>query len=211
MESKKLKTRSDIHLARKLWHFFGVIGIVVCYHNTSRDSAIQALAIATFLFVGIDLLRRYLPKLNETLVQILQPIMRDNERNNLAGTTYLLAGVFLIVFLFPKDIVVLSLLFLAIADPLASYFGLMYGKDKLIGRKSLQGSLAAFFVCMLISSLYFYFHGLMVERLFIVSLLAGFIGAASELIPFGKLDDNFSFPVTSSAMLWLLFTVFGGL
>lgn len=50
----------------------------------------------------------------------------------------------------------------------------------------------------------------MIDRILIVSILSGLIGAFAELIPIFKLDDNFTFPVVSSIGLWLLFYLFGG-
>jgi len=51
----------------------------------------------------------------------------------------------------------------------------------------------------------------MVERLLMASLIAGLIGAVSELLPIGKLDDNFTFPVVSGTLLWMMFLLFGGI
>lgn len=206
-----LKRRSDLHLARKIWHFSGVITIAIFYHNLSRANAIQWISFIAFLFILIDILRLQSPKLNTSVISVLRPIMRENERNNLAGTTYLLLGTFFIIALFPASIVKLSLFFLAVADPVASYFGIKFGKDKIIGSKSLQGTVAAFISCTIISALYFFSQNLMTERLLIVSVLGGLIGAISELLPVGKLDDNFTIPVSSAIMLWGLLELFGGL
>ena len=112
--------------------------------------------------------------------------------------------------LFPHDIVTLSLLFLAIADPAASYFGIRYGKDRLWGQKSLQGSIAAFFACGLTSMVYYTVHHLMLDRLLIVGILSGLAGAIAEAAPLGQLDDNLVLPVLSALQLWLIFYVFGG-
>lgn len=206
----RLKTKADIHLARKIWHFGGVLTIVAIYRSLPRESALVTALVATFLFVSLDILRHSFPKLNEVLFTVFRPFMREHERHRPAGTSYLLIGMTLIVFLFSKHVVTLSLLFLAVADPLASFVGLKYGRDKIIGQKSLQGTAAAFFVCMFISAFYFFSFNLMTERILIVSVLAGLIGAISELVPIWKLDDNFTFPVMSSFLLWLLFLVFGG-
>ncbi len=40
-----------------------------------------------------------------------------------------------------------------------------------------------------------------------MSLLAGVAGSLSELVPIGKLDDNLTFPVLSSVLIWILFNV----
>jgi len=208
---KAFKQRSDIHWARKIWHFLGVLSILFIYESVPRPVALVTSALVMILFVSLDVARQFNPKLNETLLIFFRPFIREHERNHIAGTSFLLVGVFIIVLLFPRDIVTLALLFLAVADPLASLVGLTMGRDKIVGQKSLQGTMAAFFACTFLAAAFYYSRGLMVERLMIVSILSGLIGAFSELLPVGKLDDNFTFPVVSSSLLYLLLWLFGGL
>lgn len=210
MSTLLLKPRNDVHLARKIWHFLGVIFVAVCYHNMSRTMALQTLTVMGSLIIVVDFLRQSKPALNDFLLRFFSPVMRDSEKHNLTGLTYLVMGVFVIVFFFSKDIVKLSLLFLAFADPIASYCGIRYGKDRLFGRKSFQGTLAAFFCCVLVAGVYFYVSNLMTDRLLIVSVLAGLAGAIAEAIPVGRLDDNLVMPVFSSIMLYGIFFLFGG-
>ncbi|MCB0365686.1 MAG: hypothetical protein H6624_18680 [Bdellovibrionaceae bacterium] len=210
MSHHQLKQRSDVHLARKIWHFTGVIFILVVYHNVSRAMALQLMTFSACLFIVLDILRGYFPVVNQVLMSVFHPIMREHERNALAGTTYLLSGTFIVMFLFPKTIVTLALLFLAMADPLAGYVGVLYGRDKIIGQKSLQGFVAAFVCCTLIAATYYLSHNMMTDRILIVSILSGLVGAFAELIPIFKLDDNFTFPIVSSTFLWGLFYLFGG-
>lgn len=205
-----LKSRKDVHYARKIWHFLGVIMIAVLYHNLTRPMALQTLVLVASISIFIDVFRQRSEGFNRGVLKVMGFLMRENERTGIAGTTYLLIGVLIIVAIFPPSVVMLSLLFLAIADPVASYYGIRYGRDKLIGRKSLQGSMAAFFVCVMISAIYFFAHNMMTERILIVSILAGFIGAVSEIIPVGDLDDNLVLPVVSSCLLWIVYFFFGG-
>lgn len=207
----EFKQRHDIHWPRRLWHFVGVMAMVVLYQRLTRDEAVRLAILFTTIWVGLDVLRLFFSPLNRILTKIFGPFMRESERNRLAGSTTMLLGVTLIVFLYPKVVVLLTLLFFAIADPLASLVGIRYGKDKLIGNKSFQGSLAAFAVCAILALVYCWLLGLMTERLVIVAVLSGLIGAISELIPVGKLDDNFIFPVMSASLLTLMFELFGGL
>lgn len=210
MQEPTLKSRSDIHLARKIWHFCGVIGIAVFYHNLSRPMALQVLTLLASFGIFLDIYRQRSDGFNRFMIKIFHPIMRDNERNGIAGTTYLLIGTLIIVALFHPSIVTLSLLFLAVADPIASYFGVRYGRDRLFGRKSLQGSMAAFFACTIVAAGYFWSKETMTDRLLMVSLIAGFIGALAEALPVANLDDNLVLPVVSSALLWLVYFFFGG-
>jgi len=134
--------------------------------------------------------------------------MRDQELKGIAGTTYLLTGVLLIVLIFPKPIVSLSILFLAFADPIASYVGIRFGKDKILGGKTIQGFLAAFVVCLILTFLYLNSSGLSLSRHLVVSIIAGLIGAFAELLPIAKLDDNLTMPVLSALGLSVLFYLF---
>ncbi len=206
-----LKTKSDVHLARKIWHFLGIVLIAIFYNNFSRQVGLSlslSLAVSSLL---LDFIRLHNERFNAVVIKIMSPIMRDRERNTYTGTTALFFGVFIVVWLFPERIVQMSLLFLATADPIASYFGIKYGKDKIVGEKSLQGALAAFVCCTVISVIFYFNEGLMTERILIVSLLSGLIGSVSELIAVGKLDDNLTYPVINSFLLWFLFRIFGGL
>lgn len=210
MSFQPLRKRSDIHLARKLWHFLGVLLIIVLHHNLVRSTAIQLITFFAFFSLTLDFLRLKIPVLNRTFLNVFYPFLRNSEKDAATGTSYLLWGTLVLVYFFPSEVVALSLFFLAIADPVASYFGIRFGKDRLVGNKTLQGTLAAFVICTIIAALYFYSKDLMVDRILAVSLLAGLIGAFSELIPIGKLDDNLTFPILSAVALYGLFYVFGG-
>jgi dolichol kinase len=205
---EKFKRRSDLHLARKLWHILGVSLVAATYSYLPDRVGLGALFLAWAIFVPIDFFRLRSAEWNNRLLVFFRPIMRQNEVDRLAGTTYLLTGLLIIALILPKDIVVLTMMFLALADPIASYFGIRYGKDKIFGHKSLQGSLAAFFVCSLLTFHFLTTRWLLMDHLIVVSLLGGLIGALAELIPVFNLDDNLTLPVLSGVALWALFSVF---
>jgi len=205
----ELKKRSDIHWARKIWHMVGVFAIFCIYVLAPEMVSYTILAVSVALFLPIDFLRHKYPALNDWIVHAFKPIMRTQEIHKIAGTTYLLAGVCVIVAFFPRPVVALTLLFLAFADPIASFVGIKYGKDKVFGHKSIQGFMAAFVVCALLTAIYLSYFGIMFDRVIVVSLLAGLIGALAELIPIGKMDDNFTLPVLSGFGLYILFYLFG--
>lgn len=205
------KVRDDLHLARRLYHVLGVCAVIYLYHILTRTQALQALVAVSIAMLIFEVVRFRNATVNRFLIKyFLSPILRKNELRNFSGMTYLILGVLVIVFLFPPALVTMSLLFLAFADPLASIVGILYGKDKIIGNKSLQGAVAAFAVCTVIAFTYLSMLGILQDRLILVSVLAGMIGAVSELIPVGRLDDNFTFPVISASLLWILFSIFGG-
>jgi diacylglycerol kinase (CTP) len=208
--SMALKARNDLHLARRFWHFVGVMSMVALYWFLTPETAVWvALGVSSFM-ISFDLARLYVPYLNVFFTWLFRPFLRESERQSVAGSTFMMAGVTLIIWLFPKNVVLLTLTFFAVADPLASYCGIRFGKDRLIGKKTLQGTLAAFAACFLLAIGFGLVMDSMRERLFLFSLLAGLIGALAELIPIGKLDDNLVFPILSATGLTGLFYVFGG-
>jgi diacylglycerol kinase (CTP) len=206
-----LKARNDIHLARRLWHFFGAMLIFVLYVVVPESRRLATAVVLCTIPILLDLGRLYVPQLNRSLTVMFRPFMREDERDKPAALSSMLVGVLVLIIVFRPPVVALSILFLAVGDPLASYFGITYGKDKLIGNKSVQGTLAAFVSCFVMAVIYFQVTGLVPERRFIVCLLAGLIGAFSELIPIGKLDDNLVFPLMSGILLTGLLSLFGGL
>lgn len=154
-----------------------------------------ALAI-TIVFCSIDVLRLRFPRLNDLATYRLRAIIRDCEQANYAGTTYLLAGFWVIYLIFPSEVVQLTLWMLATADPAASLVGKLFGKHKLLFGKSLEGFAAACAASALAGLVY----GLSPAQ----SLLCGVIGGLSEVIQILQADDNFTFPIINASLLYLL-------
>lgn len=208
MQHQGLKQRSDIHLTRKISHCVGISFMAVLFNIAGLKVAWTVLILISLFIIPLDLLRLKTSGLNRATLRIFGPFMRDRERSSVSGMTYLYLGCAVLLLFRDRHIVTLTLLFLAFGDPVASFFGIRYGKDRIIGHKTLQGTMAAFVVCALIAGFYCYFNNLMTERLLIVAPLCGLIGAVAELVPIGKIDDNFTFPVISALLLSVLFFVF---
>ncbi len=209
MTLSRLRRKSDIHIERKRWHFIGVSIILICYNTLPRPMAVPVFSCFAVFFITGDILRLRFPGVNKVAMVFMAPFMRESERTQLAGTTYLMAAAWIIIFSFKDPVVNLSLGFLAVADPMASLIGVLYGKTKLISGKSLEGSLTAFACCFLISCGYFYFMEVEpVSHALILGLICGVVGALSELIPIGRIDDNFTLPIISALFLWTLFYFF---
>lgn len=204
-----LKRRSDLHLARKIWHIVTVFAMFLGWVLFPKWLSITILLVAMVAFLSVDFIRQYHKGLNDWMIHAFRVIMRESEVNKLAGTTYLLTGVAIVVFIFPRPVTSMTLLFLAFADPIASYVGIRWGKDKIINNKSFQGTMAAYVVCALASFIYLAYWGQPLGRSVVFALIAGAVGALAELLPFGKIDDNFTLPVASAVGLNILFYFFG--
>jgi diacylglycerol kinase (CTP) len=200
-----LRLRSDLHITRKIWHMAtGLIGLAF-YQKTKVST--EAIATALLVFSATSFLFEYLRLKNEMInhlvLKVMKPVMRESERNSISGMPFYALGVSLSLFFFPERLAVLSVLFLIFADPIASFCGILFGRDKILPNKSLQGTIAAFSVCYIVTLVYGLIHTAPSMNLLIFSIVAGVIGAISELCS-QFVDDNLCIPVISGAGLFIL-------
>lgn len=206
--TSEFKKKSDLHVLRKIWHAGGVLGLIFIWTCFKFPISLYLYIACWMLFVSADIVRLNNSRYNRLFNGWLKPLLRSTELNKLAGTTYLLTSVICISILFSYSIVTLSLLFLAFADPIASFVGIKCGRHKIFGHKSIEGFLAAFIVCSTLTYFFLNQHLGITTPLILVSVLAGLCGALAELIPVGKLDDNLTMPILSSICLYFLFLAF---
>lgn len=208
MMATPYKQRSDLHLFRKIWHCGAVLVLYfiwTCFQYPQNRNILFTLGV---IFVIGDLLRVKVPTCNRIFNNLFKIVLRKSEANNFAGTTYLLTGVAIIVSIFSHSVVALSILFVAFADPIASYFGIKYGRTKIMGgSKSLEGFLAGFVVCAMLTFGFISSYNLPMTLWVLIALAAGLIGALAELVPVGSVDDNFTMPIISAIGLHFLFTL----
>ena len=201
-----LHKRSDLHILRKVWHILtGSFGLFIFISSSLSQRfwafAVLGIAISGFL---IDFVRNKVPLINRMVIRIIGPLMRRSERDGVSGLPFYALGISLSLFFFSRDIAIVSTMFLVISDPLSSFFGVLYGKDKILPNKSLQGAVAGFFTCYLITLFYAMNTTTLGSHLLVFSIVAGVIGAASELVSAFNIDDNLTIPVLSGLGLTLL-------
>ena len=201
----RLAKRNDLHLMRKLWHIgMGITGLYAYFKlDLSQEMTALLLIGLAFTAITIDLIRFGQPVAQKIVLKILGPFMRRSELENCTGLPVEALGVAVTLVLYREPIAILATLFLVFADPIAALVGVQFGKDKIIKNKSVQGSLAAFFVCTFITILFGQAFGIIGFRLIIFSVLAGIIGALSEICSF-KIDDNLTIPILSGLGLTVL-------
>jgi len=116
---------------------------------------------------------------------------------------FFIIGLFIVVALFPKPLAILAILCLALGDPAACIVGIKFGKDLLLnGKKSLQGSLACFTVCTILTTVVLHAYQVSSDYLLLISLIGGLTATAAELFTPKKLDDNFAIPVITATVLY---------
>ncbi|MCC6137378.1 MAG: hypothetical protein IT287_02010 [Bdellovibrionaceae bacterium] len=127
-----IKALADLHIERKLTHVFGILLMVAIHHFFSLQTCWLILLFGGIPLLLLDIFRHRSAMLQKFAVKMFGAVMRRRELHGYTGTTYLLIGVAVILAFFPHNIVALSLLFLALGDPAASFAGLKLGSLKIV-------------------------------------------------------------------------------
>lgn len=205
--SQQLHLRSDVHIIRKLWHILtGLSGLAV-YYFLSLDEMFVAHFLMSLAFVGfaLELIRLKFEKVNVLAIKFMGLFMRESEKTKMSGLPFYALGVSLALYFYPFDIAMMAILFLIFADPISSYFGVLFGKEKIVKNKSLQGTTAGFITCYTIALIYLLVVAQIAPgmQLLVFSLAAGVVGAVSEIFSI-YIDDNLTIPVLSGAGMFLI-------
>jgi len=206
LQSNQLAKRSDLHILRKIWHVTTGCFCLYLYYHLDFDRqfwAWIAFIVAALGFVS-DYLRLKNYYLNSLFVKYIGPIMRDSEKETFSGLPFYALGMSLSLFFYKEPIALLSIFFLVLSDPISSLCGILFGKDKIFPNKSVQGSLAGFFTCYLITLFFIVDSSSSNSILLSFSIIAGVIGSLSELVSAYNVDDNLTIPVLSGLGLTII-------
>jgi dolichol kinase len=207
----RLPVRNDLHLIRKAWHLgMGLVIVFIYMAGLSRTNALTILSFFLGLALLMETLRLKNSALNEKFVRYWSPFMRKHEVNQMSTLPHYVSSVILAIAIFPKPIAILSILYLACGDPIASLVGILYGRKgpRICGNKTVIGTAAGFAVCVIVSLIYLKALGLPESAVWPLSLVGGLAGGLAELLPF-DVDDNFTIPMISGFVLWLAFMIIG--
>lgn len=196
---------------RKTWHL--VMGCLIAFIYLSGLHTATAVTILSSLLgfsILMEAIRLKMPSVNEKILRVWSPFMRENEVNRVSGMPYYIAATLLAIAIFPKPVAILSILYLACGDPIASLFGIIYGHKsfRLASGKSLIGTAAGVITCALVTFVFLKTIAVTGSALIVLPIIGGLAGGTAELLPF-EIDDNFTIPVASGFVLWLAFIMMG--
>jgi dolichol kinase len=194
---------------RKAIHLFALT-IPIGYFLLPKTPSLLILSPFVAGAIMIDIVRlRKLP-LHGLLDRLLGPVLRDHEEKDFAGASYILSASLLSILLFGKSVAIAAISFIILGDIAAALVGRRFGKTKIpwnlakvnspgSNRKSLEGSLSCFFMCLIAA--------MVVPQL---PLWIGIVGAVTATVVEGinlPVNDNFSVPLLSGLCMQLLLQV----
>jgi len=182
---------------RKLIHLSNLI-IPISYYYVFQDKRFFLISLFFFvlIFLAIDLFREKNKYIKILFNLFFNRMMRKHELNGaLTGASWVMISAFFTILIFPKNIAILSLIFMSVGDTVAGLVGRRIGKLK-IGEKTLEGFLFGFLVCAIIS----YNYKLIP---FSISIYGSLVGMIFEVLPL-PLDDNLKIPLSSASIMFVI-------
>jgi len=186
---------------RKIIHIFNlVIPFTYLFFFESRFQVLRILVSLTVFAIVIEYLRVHSVIIKKIFDNFLISMLRLHEmEGKYTGATWVFIGSTLTVAVFPKEIAVISLIYMSIGDTVAGLVGRKFGKIKFYD-KTIEGSLAGLIVCLL--------SGYLVQlSLPLVVVFSGaFAAMFIELLPI-SIDDNLSVPLFAGTIMVIASTV----
>jgi len=181
-------------LLRKAFHQMSIV-IPIFYVLFGKKYTLYLLVSSTIIFILHDLIRYYNKTYNGFFNNYFGDLLRQNEKKESIASTYLLISFTVITFLFKKNIVITSMLFLIISDAAAAIAGKKFGRIKIFN-KTLEGSLSFLITALIIA--------VPVMKLPLYQgIIGAFTAAVIELLPV-KVSDNLTVPIVSAVVMTLV-------
>jgi len=188
------------HIGRKLYHLFGGLGLLSLYYLLGRRNALVCYGLLFMVVLAVDITRLRVPAFNQFIQTRLSSFIRKNEANKITGTAPYVLGIGLTLLFYRTDIATAAICFLAFGDVAATTVGERYGRTKIVGDKSLEGTLA-FAVIAVASGLALPLFGVHLAPGLIAA--GSFVAAGVELVPL-RVNDNLVIPVVSGGAMELI-------
>jgi len=196
-------------IERKTFHLCGLlvpfIYQVLLQRGVSQAFCIRLCWSITVLGCSLDMMRIHVPLVQRNWP--MKSLLRDREQGQLCGGSYFSLGCTMAIHFFSPAIAMTAIIFLVLGDMSAALIGRSLGQSVCNvkigpgGKKSVEGSVAMFMVCIMSGCVIFSQVHLREYAVFVAALVA----TLTELYePFG-LNDNVSIPVLSGLALTLGF------
>ncbi|MFT5433720.1 MAG: dolichol kinase [Myxococcota bacterium] len=146
---------------------------------------------------SMELGRRISPAVNEKIMKVFAPVAHPHEYHRINSASWYALALTIIAWLTPHLAASLGVIVLAFADPAAAAIGRRYGRIKLRGGRSLEGTITFAVVGLLagLATITLLFPGTSFLAALILAAVGGVSGAIAELFSGQKVDDNLTIPV----------------
>jgi dolichol kinase len=196
--------RKSIHIGSSIIPITAII-VYDLYPKEGRLYLSGVLAVITVILLIIDFLKARSRPFKSFVMKFFGKVLRKNElEGGMTASTIVVASAAFTIFVFREEIAVVSLLFLSFGDSAAALVGKHFGRIKLVGPRTLEGSLAAFNTCLIVSLFALWVSPEFGWYFTPATLLVGSLVATLSELFYLPLDDNFRIPVFAGLAMELI-------
>lgn len=183
--------------------------VPVLYWLTDRQLTLAFVGVWLFIFAAFELYRvRHGIPIKEAEA-LARPLVRPHEERGIGAHVFFAAGAFVAVLAYPAAIAIAALLMSTLADGGAAVIGKRWGRHRLSGEKTLEGSLALFLIAFVIALTIFttFQRGLPAigpANALMLALLGAGAAACVELAP---INDNLSIPIFAGFVMTAVYFI----
>jgi len=187
----ELKEKKDVRWWRVALRPLAMLFVIIDFYYGNKNSLILIGIVAMF-FLFTDISRLAHRKVEKFMFSDLKYIFKKSEEGKFSSMTLFLLASFAIFLIFPRDISYLAFTFLVFGDLLSKIYGMRFGRIKLVGERTLEGTLSYFMGSLSSGYILSLLIGIDIKILIIGSILA----SLTELVSIG-IDDNFGVGIIS--------------
>jgi len=198
---ERVPTLHPTNYRRTIFHVLSGVAVVAAFELLLTQRLAIAVAAVFCVFTwSLETARRFSPSFNVLMMKLFKPIARDHERYRVNSSTWYGTALLLIAITAPNVAGMLGILALAVGDPAAGYVGRRWGRFRIVGGKSLEGTLAFMAAALLCGLVYVgvSHHLTLISTAFLVlPAVAAVVGALTELLAI-HVDDNLAVPLLTA-------------
>lgn len=185
---------------RKATHFVALL-IPAIYIVFPQNVAVAIMA-AAFVSIAIFEFSRFRNLLLwRVLRPVVGPMIRPKEQNgNFTGAFYILLSGLVAIICFPRYVAATAITFEILGDVASALIGRRYGRRKIRGYKTVEGTAGFLVVAILIIIV-------VPEIPYSVGIIGAITASIVEAISIHR-DDNLTVPLSSGLVMYLLMTLF---
>jgi len=187
-------------LPRQLLHLSGLLFIILAQFIEKEITITYFFVIALFFLLYSEYIKREEKRLANILNRLehkfrdltLRFERKEHLKNPFQGAFWFYLSCALTLLIFPFHIASAACCMLAVGDSFSTLFGVKFGRHKITGNKSFEGSLACFL-------------GSFAIGLFFVNPVLSLIGAVAAAFAelSQRINDNFTIPIVSGFVMFL--------
>lgn len=146
-----------------------------------------------------ELSRRRIPAVNRVLMTLFGPVAHPHEYASINSGTWIMTGLTTLALFFDPLCASIGIVVVGFADPSAAVVGRSWGRTRLVGNRTLEGSLAFFVVGSgaVVVLLKLYAPQVDWPSMALIAGASALFGALAEL--YAPLDDNLSVPIAAAS------------